>query len=206
MARRHARTALAEVNADLHAAEHSPVGLYMGQLSRGHGLESLITAWSLVVQQRPDARLWIVGDGPDRGRLFRYIQDADLVGRVLMPGSFDADEQLLQAANLAIVPAGNGASIPFMLAAMAAELPVVAADSPGTRAAIMPGESGTLLPADFPNLWADAIIKIIAHPQSVAAMVAHAARVVRKDYSLRQMAESHLDAFRDLIHHLSARS
>jgi phosphatidylinositol alpha-mannosyltransferase len=206
MARSQARAALAEVNMDLDAPEHSPVGLYMGELRRDNGLDWLITAWSFVVRQRPDARLWIVGDGPDRGRLFRHIQDAELVGRVVMPGCFDADRQLLQAADLAVVPSVAPESAPFLLAAMSARLPVVAADSSTAKTTITPGDTGTLLPPDFPNLWADAIIKFIDHPQTFAAMAANAARMVHKYYSLRTMTQSHLNAFRDLVFRMPARS
>jgi glycosyltransferase involved in cell wall biosynthesis len=204
--RRLARTALAEANVDLHASEQAPVGLFIGDLRRGNGLDNLITAWSLVVRRRPDARLWLVGDGPDRGRLFRHIQDSDLVGRVMMPGCFDAQQELFQAADLAIASSGSSASIPFILSAMAARLPVITVDSPSARTTVTPGETGTLVPPDFPNIWADAMIKIIENPQSVAGMIGNAMQMVRKYYPLEQMAKAHLNVFQELISKMSARS
>ncbi len=200
------RAALAEVNADLHVPVQAPVGLYMGSLRRGNQLDTLITAWSLVAQRRPQARLWLVGDGPDRGRLFRRVQDADLAGRVIMPGSFDAEDDLLRAADFAIIPFWTSGVTPFIFSAMAARLPVIAVDSPGIRQTITPGETGTLVPADFPNIWADAIIKTMENPQTVTRMTGNAARLVQKYFSLRQMAKSHLDVFRELVRNVSARS
>jgi glycosyltransferase involved in cell wall biosynthesis len=205
-ARKLARIALADVNVDLHAPPEAPVGLFIGELCRRNQLDSLITAWSFIIRRRPDARLWLIGDGPDRGRLFRHVQDSELVGRINMPGCFDAEKELLQAADVAIVPTGSPASTPFILASMAARLPVIAVDAAGTRSTIIPGETGTLVPADFPNIWADAIIKIIENPQSVAGMVGNASQLVRKYYSIEQMATSHMGVFQELITKLSARS
>ena len=124
----------------------------------------------------------------------------------MMPGCFDAQHELFQAADLAIASSGSSASTPFILSAMATRLPVITVDSPSARTTVTPGETGTLVPPDFPNIWADAMIKIIEHPQAVAGMVGNAMQMVRKYYPLRQMAKAHLELFQDLISKVSARS
>lgn len=46
-----------------------PTALFCGRLTAQKGVEVLLKAWRTVVQRIPDARLLIVGDGPERERL-----------------------------------------------------------------------------------------------------------------------------------------
>ena len=45
-------------------AEAAPVALYVGRLSREKNLDGLRSAWSTVYAERPEARLLVVGEGP----------------------------------------------------------------------------------------------------------------------------------------------
>lgn len=101
------RRALAGVNRDLVAPPSLPVVLAVAPLTPPPQLEHLIGAWPMVAARRPDARLWIVGDGPMRERLYRQIQDLDLRFRVLLPGTFDSLVELCHAADALLVPAAT---------------------------------------------------------------------------------------------------
>ena len=65
--------------------------------------------------------------------LYRQISDLDQRFRVLIPGTFDGLDELLQAADLMLVPGGCKAPPLAMLQAMAAGLPVIAASTDGLR-------------------------------------------------------------------------
>lgn len=125
-----ARRALAAVNPDLVAPPALPVVLTVASLAPSQQLEHVIGAWPIVAARRPDARLWIVGDGPLRERLYRQIQDLDLRFRVLLPGTFDSLEELCHAADALLVPAAWRAPPLALVEGMAAGLSLLVPQSP----------------------------------------------------------------------------
>jgi D-inositol-3-phosphate glycosyltransferase len=90
--------------------------------------------------------------------------------------------------------------IPFggrqtLLAAMAAGLPVVVADSPDVRAMMEHGQHGLLVPSRAPGAWTGAISMLFEAPQLATEMGAAASKMAAARYSRRQMAEAHWELF-----------
>ena len=98
-ARIDARAALAAVNYDLATTANTQVALAIGRLDVEHRFGDLVRAWRIVTARRPEARLWIVGDGPERERLYQQIGDLDQRFRALLPGTFDCLDELFQASD-----------------------------------------------------------------------------------------------------------
>lgn len=191
-----ARRALAEVNYDLAVESDAPVAVYTGRLHRAKGLRELVVAWARVARQRPDARLWLVGEGPDRDELYDLILDRDLRGRVIMPGAFDAVDEILQAADLFVLPSHEEGMSLSLLEAMAAGLPVVASDIEGNRGLIRHGEHGILAPPRNPDALAAAILQQLNQTILARAYADAARRRVEQEFSLTRSAQRHLEVVR----------
>ena len=187
-----ARLSLGEANHDLLALDHAPVAAFTGRLSRKKGLFELIAAWRLVVQQHPNAKLWLVGEGDDRDALFQQVKDLELNSRVLLPGAFDDVSEVLQAADIFVLPSHEEGMSLSLLEAMAAGRPVVASDIPGNRAIVSSGVEGLLTPlGDVPKL-AEAIIQMFNDPHR--GRFGEAGRkLVAEKFSLQQCAAKHLE-------------
>lgn len=125
-----ARRALAGVNPDLVATPSMPVVLTVARLEPAQQLDRLVRAWQGVADQRPDARLWIVGDGPLREALYRQVRDLDLRFRVLLPGTFDSLRELLYAADALLVPAMRPCPPLALVEGVAAGLPLLLPEGP----------------------------------------------------------------------------
>jgi 1,2-diacylglycerol 3-alpha-glucosyltransferase len=174
LARDQARASLAAVNYDLVTTSTAPVALAIGRLDTEHRFGDLIRAWRIVTARRSEARLWIVGDGPERERLYRQISDLDQRFRVLIPGTFDCPDELLAAADLLLVPGEHAVPPLAMLQAMAAGLPVVAASSSGAREFVTHERTGLLhAPGDFTAIAA-LVQRLIDQPASAIALGAAA--------------------------------
>ncbi|MFM2096116.1 MAG: Alpha-D-kanosaminyltransferase [Planctomycetota bacterium] len=194
-----ARAILVEVNHDLAADDQTPVVVYTGRLDAAKGLHELIRAWPIVLATHPTARLWIVGEGPDRDALFDTIRDCDVRQQVAMPGAFDDVQDVLNAADLFVLPSHQEGISIALLEAMAAGVPVVASDIPGNRSVIEPGIHGLLMPARDVQSIAKAITVVLSDPRSAAQRAATARRRVELEFSLDQMARMHLDLFQQVI-------
>lgn len=171
--REEAQEALAAANYDLVATDTTTVALAVGRLDAEHRFGDLVRAWRIVSARKPSARLWIIGDGPDRDSLYRQISDLDQRFRVLIPGTFDGLDELLQAADLLLAPGGYKAPPLAMLQAMAAGLPVVAANTDGLREHL--GSGGLFTPiGDFKAIAAQ-VLKLLDDP-ALAISLGAAAR------------------------------
>jgi glycosyltransferase involved in cell wall biosynthesis len=191
-----ARAMLADANPELELPAGTPLAVYVGRLEPGCGLEMAVDAWEPIARRRPNARLWLVGDGSLRSVLRRRIEDANLSGRVALVGVFDQVEELLAAADLLLRPTTEAGTALAVLEAMAAGLPVVASDIPVHHEWIGDGRDGLLVPPDA-TVWSAAIARVLDDPE-LAARLGGAARQKAAGFSLAKMADAHLTLFQGL--------
>jgi glycosyltransferase involved in cell wall biosynthesis len=143
---------------------NSIVALAVGRLDEAHHFGDLIRAWRIVTARRPEAKLWIVGDGPSRERLYQQISDLDQRFRVMLPGTFERPDELLQACDLLLVPAMHPVPPLVLLDSLAAGTPVVAADSTAARQLVRSSNTGLLYPPGDIKALAEAVLSIIERP------------------------------------------
>ncbi len=198
-ARAAARRTLGESHPDLASHEQSRIVVFTGRLHEAKGLRDLVRAWPMVMLRWPQARLWLIGDGPDREELFELILDLGLRDSVVMPGAFDDVQDVLAAADLFVLPSYEEGMSVSLLEAMARGVPVVASDIPGNRLLVDHQDHGLLAPVRDPVRLAQTIHEVFAAPRAAQRRAALAHERVGERYSLRRMAETHLALFETLI-------
>lgn len=198
-ARSAARRVLGDSHPDLATLDQPPIAVYTGRLHEAKGLRDLVRAWPLVMLRWPQARLWLIGDGPDREELFELILDLGLRDAVFMPGAFDDVQDVLAAADVFVLPSYEEGMSLSLLEAMARGVPVVASDIPGNRLLVDHQDHGLLAPVRDPVRLAQTIHEVFAAPRTAQRRAQQAHDRVRERYSLRHMAETHLELFETLI-------
>lgn len=193
------RRTLTESDPRWAAPGESPVAVFCGQLLAAKGLQHLLEAWRTIVAKRSDARLWIVGDGPERPRLERLISDLGLTGRAALTGAIDQVKDFLLAADLFVLPSLEEGTSLALLEAMSHALPIVASDVPGNRAVVRHEVEGLLVPSQDPASLAAAIQRIWGEPDLADRLGAAAAIRVRSDFSLATMANRHEALFENVL-------
>ena len=86
-----------------------------------------------------------------------------------------------------------------LLEAMATGLPVVATEVSGTVQAMIPDETGILVPPGDAGRLAQAIEQILDNPQLAQAMGAAARRRVEEQFSAQKQADDHVALYRRLL-------
>jgi glycosyltransferase involved in cell wall biosynthesis len=83
-----------------------PVVIWVGGFYPWHDLNLLLESFTQVVKERPDTRLVLVGEGPTRPSVERYIIDNGLSEAVILTGTVAHSEvpDLLSIADVAVVP------------------------------------------------------------------------------------------------------
>ncbi len=191
--------AIAAANGALGLSAGARLAVYTGRLHEAKGLSELVNSWREVVDRAGDARLWLVGEGPEHAALGAQIDALALGGRVILAGSFDSVDDLLAAADLFVLPSHEEGMSQSLLEAMAAGLPIVATDIPGNQAVLADGVEGLLVPPRDSGALAAAIEHLFAEPKRAADLGAAGRRKTQKCFSLDRMVEDHLALFARLL-------
>jgi phosphatidyl-myo-inositol alpha-mannosyltransferase len=173
------RFADAEPFAELRGDGRSTL-LFVGRLERRKGLEPLIRAFTLLKTERPDLRLLVVGDGPERERC-EALLPARLRADVVFLGRVEQDDlpRYYASCDLYVSPALGGESFGIvLLEAMAAGATIVASDLPGYRSVVRDERQGRLVPPGDPRALADAIRGLLDNAALRAAMADEGRRTV----------------------------
>jgi glycosyltransferase involved in cell wall biosynthesis len=170
-----------------HAAKRAELGLPLevpligtvGRLSRQKGYSFLIDAAARVLEELPEARFVIVGDGEDAPLLRDQTLRLGINDRVLFTGPRTDVEELLPVFTL-FVSSSLWEGLPTsIMESMAAGVPVVATDIPGTRELAAKDAIGWLVPAGNEQALGTVILAALRDPARRKACIANAQRMVK---------------------------
>jgi glycosyltransferase involved in cell wall biosynthesis len=154
------------------AAPDVALVLHVGRLAPEKNLETLCRAWSLArAALGPRAVFAVAGDGPWAPMLDRrlpWVRRVGFLDREALAG-------LYAAADLCVLPSATETCGLVALEAMAAGLPVIAADAGGLRESVCHGVNGRLVPPADPRAFAAQVIELVMEPERRRSL-AHAAR------------------------------
>lgn len=179
----------------------------VGRLVDKKGFEHLLEAAPAILLGRPGARLVIGGGGDLEEPLRRRAAALGLGGRVLLPGALSHPEALalIAGADLFVMPSvrdrrGNVDGLPIVvLEAMAAGKPVVASDVAGMPLAVVPGETGLLVPEKDPAALAAAVGALLDDPGRARRMGAAGRSRVERELNWSAIAAVHDRLYRRAV-------
>jgi glycosyltransferase involved in cell wall biosynthesis len=129
---------------------------HAGAFTREKGQDVALEAARLLAPKLPNARMLLVGDGPERRN--------PIDGIAILPGFLDDLSEFYAALDLFIMPSRSEGWGLTALRAMANGLAVIATDVGGLRELVVPGKTGWLVPPDSPPALADAIEAAASDP------------------------------------------
>ncbi|MGP4010849.1 glycosyltransferase [Streptomyces sp. 4N124] len=172
-----------------------PVVVCVGRLCRQRGQDVLLQAWPEVVRRVPGARLVLVGDGPDAGRL-----RAGAPASVEFADATADTAAWYRAADVVVLPSrweGTGLA---PLEAMACARPVVVTNVDGARESLPPGHlPSCLVPPEDPGALARAVTALLRDEPLRTALGAQARAHVLVSHDLRHATDAVIDVYRELL-------
>ena len=115
-----------------------------------------------LVTKSLSARLVMIGDGPDASLAMQVARELGVADRVTFTGVLDGVADLLQAANLLLLPSETESFGLVALEAMASGVPVVASDVGGLPEVVEHGVTGFLAPVGDVDQMAEYAVRILS--------------------------------------------
>ncbi len=174
--------------------QNAPVLGHVARLAPIKNQALLLEAFSRVVQQLPQARLSIVGDGPERGALEQLAQQLKLADSVTFHGeTSDVPAKLAQCHLFCLSSDSEGTPV-SVIEALAASRPVVATDV-GGLSALVAADAGRLAPAGNADAFAQAVLQVYADKTSYEKFCVGAADAPAGSLDAEAMLASYLSIY-----------
>ena len=177
----------------------------VGRLSPEKAQRILIDAVALLIREGRQLRLRLVGDGPDRSALEKYILDLGLSDFVCMQGALNQDQlKSVYRESDAFALASLAEGVPVVLMeAMAMEIPCVATRITGIPELIAHELDGLLVEPSDPGQLAAALAHLMDDPDLRNRIGKAGRRKILEQYDLLKNTALLAKVFEDRIPDLS---
>jgi phosphatidylinositol alpha-mannosyltransferase len=138
-------------------------------------------AHAIVRQIRDDVRLLLPGAGPAERHVRFFAATTGYDDEVFLTGDRFSPAEALAAGDIALFLYEQDVGVSSLADAMAAGLPIVAADTPEVAECVPDGTAGLLTPIHDPRAASAAILRIIEEPKLAQRLVE----------SVKQLTEQH---------------
>jgi glycosyltransferase involved in cell wall biosynthesis len=174
----------------------APLMLSVGHLIERKGHHLAIDGLAALRRDHPDARLVVIGDGPERQTLERHAALRGVAAQVRFVGSVPNAELVrwYSAADLLILASSREGWANVLLEAMACGTPVVATRIWGTPEVVASDTVGRLVDERDGGALAAAVGKLLSSPTDRAAVRRYA-----EQFSWEQTSRAQFDLFQHLI-------
>jgi len=175
------------------------VVLAVGRLSREKGQRDLIDAGAVLnrMESALKFKLVVVGEGPERESLERASREQGLRAQVLFIDHVGDVAPYYAIADALALPSHSEGSPNVLLEAMAAGVPVVATKVGGVPEIAIDGESALLVPPHDPQLFANALRRILINAD-LAQTIGENAKARALHFSPEAYARSLISIYEDL--------
>jgi len=171
--------------------------LLVGRFVPKKGFSFVFEALPQIIAAVPEARVWVVGDGPEASRYRAILQANACSAHVKFFGTLPVQElyALYSAVDILLMPSqrlpSDGLNV-VVLEAMAAGRPVIATWVGGNDLAVCDGENGFLHAPEDTQTMVMRTVALCRNPRLRAQMGDAAVRLVRERFNWRQIAQYYL--------------
>lgn len=161
--------------------------------------EVLLEGFRIMRVKEPRLKLWLLGVGPDEGRVRALSAGLGLDDSVRFLGFRSDLEHVLSLADIMVHPSHMEGVPLAVLSGLAAGLPVVATAVGGLPEVVRNGESGILIPPGQPETLASAVLGLVADEAQRSNLGARARRFIEEEYSLDAAARRVTGLYKEML-------
>jgi N-acetyl-alpha-D-glucosaminyl L-malate synthase BshA len=153
----------------------------------------------LRISGRMDARLMMVGDGPERSRAEAFCREHNLRDKVFFLGNVPNLEEVLAGSDLFLLPSETESFGMAALEALASEVPVIATQAGGLPELIRDGETGYLLPVGDVEGMAAQAMKILGDDELRGRLGREGRRLATEVFDVERVVPAYLAFYEKIL-------
>jgi glycosyltransferase involved in cell wall biosynthesis len=192
-------TSRGQLLAELGLPESSRLIGLVGRLWPQKRVKDAIWAADLLKVIRDDVHLLVIGDGPHRQRLLRFRDQVEIADKVHFIGERQDVPRWLPHFDVLWSTSGYEGQSNAILEAMAAGVPVVATDIPGTRELVVDQQTGFLAPLGHRASFARLTNQLL-DDAALRHRLGQAGRErAQRDFGVEKMISSYAKLYREVL-------
>jgi glycosyltransferase involved in cell wall biosynthesis len=186
---------------DLGLPPSGSLAIYTGRLGVEKNLPFMLRAFAQAVPDRPEARLLLLGDGPQAAALRELAGELRLGERVFLPGGVPYEQvpAYLAAADLFVSASFTEVHPMSLIEGLAAGLPALGVISPGVADTVEDGVNGLLTAHDV-DAFSRALRRLLTDAD-LRARLAEGARRSSARYSIARTTGRMVELYQRLLNH-----
>src|SRR5687768_17432221 len=185
----------------------APEDFAIGTVTRLHeskGNSYLVDAARLVLDERPRARFFVVGEGPLREGLERQAAALNIGDRFSFVGFARDVPRVVSAFDVSVFPSLWEGTPLTVFEALAMGKPIVATDADGLVDVLTHERDAVIVPKRDADALAAGLLRLIDSPEDRARLSVHA-RVTGRQYDIAAFVRK-METLYDLLHEVSRKS
>ena len=159
----------------------------LGRLVWQKGFEYFIHAMPILIRDIPEAKFFIVGEGPLRQELEGQTRSLGIQDRLVFTGHRNDIRDMMAAMDIIVIPSLLEGFPMITLEAMAMEKPIVTTSIDGIMEQIGDGREGLLIAPKSPPALAQAVKRLVDDPDYARSLGINAREKVVRDFSVHKM-------------------
>ena len=184
--------------------EGTPVVLLASRMIGDKGIAEFIAAARLLREEGIEARFVLAGDvDPSNPKSLKTaeLQQSHDQGFVEWLGWRTDMPSLIAQSHIICLPSYYREGLPqILIEGAAAARPIVTTDAPGCREAVIPNETGLLVPVRDPRALADALKRLITDAALRERMGQRGRRLAEEEFSLEHVLMLNLSVYEEVLH------
>ena len=191
----------------LHVNNEENVVLFVGNLAPWQGVEYLLRATPIIIEEIQKTKFLIVGEGIMKEKLKSLSKELNIEHNIIFTGTvlYENVPEYINISDVCVAPfirtrnESMGLSPLKIYEYLACGKPVVASNIKGVGDLLESSTSGISVPPDDPNELAKAIIKLLKNKQLREQMGDNGRKLVVKSYSWETAAKKTKEVFEDML-------
>ncbi len=190
-----------QVKAEIGWPGETTLVTFVGRLVPAKGVDWLFEVWQHVARQHRQARLLIVGDGPERTALEVKVQDLGIKDAVAFVGRQTDVFKFLAASDVFVLPSRQEGTSNALLEAMAQSLPVVVADDllGGNRGVVNDQQDGYVIKFGDSEAFVETLCKLLENAGLRREMGRRARKKIEEEFSIESVADRYCELYNELL-------
>jgi len=177
-----------------------PIILYVGRLDYNKGIEYLIKSFSKVVKYIPNAKLVLIGDGPQKNYINKMIDDLNLkksIKQIIWVNDVDLPK-IYASSDVVVLPSLMEGFGIVLLEAMACGIPCIATKAGGVEDVIDNGKTGFIVPPADVDVLYHAIYDLLTDEDLMQRFGVNSRKRVEENFTLQKISNQTLSIYKKM--------